>query len=858
MLTASMLVSVLFLRGALAACVFDTPLFITTPQQMEALSGSCLHIPCTFRLEGEFDSSVKISGVWIKSDPRFVIFPNNVVFNSSSQTLNSYRMNITGNLSQKNCTTLFSNVNENYTERYFFRIESKPFKATAYCDPLQVTVKDSPPSPSINITGDLKEKESVTITCSASTPCPLSPPKLTWTLKQDSLNNMEENPDKTFTTKIQEQITLTDKHDGYNITCSATYPVNEGKEVKTAGETQTLRVSYSPRDTSVIVSPTDAVTVGSMVNLTCSCRGNPPVVHFVWFMISNGRLELIKVDTQVYGLNVTDSDQGRLFFCGCRNDLDIQLSTGHQLIFEGDQLNEHVGIQVVLKILGILMLVSTMVIFECWFRSKGSIKPRKDKEEAVYLPGPWGPPQGSTVLSVNMVTANFFLSVLFVSGACATCTITPKPSLGITAPQKVEALSGSCVQIPCIFSTESEFDSSVKISGVWVKRDPRFVIFPNNVVFNGSSQTLNSYRMNITGNLSQKNCTTLFSNVNENYTERYFFRIESKPFKATASCDPLQVTVKDSPPSPRFKISGDLKEKESVTITCSASTPCPLSPPKLTWTLKQDSLNNMEENPDKTFTTKIQEQITLTDKHDGYNITCSATYPVNEGKEVKTAEETQTLRVSYAPKNTSASISPSGLVSAGIHVNLTCSSRANPPVSSFTWFKISRDGHMIVSEGAFYSFNVTEGGVYYCVAMNDLSNQTSPQIHLNIKMGHSSAWWTGVGAMIGITGLISVGVLIWRLKSKRSAFQQTQSLTAAAPATQEAGHEQARASEVEELHYGEIDFSKLRPKVSSNSTQDSGQQQETLYAQVNVSKPVTSFTQAAAGPHDLYAQVKRK
>ncbi|XP_065804801.1 B-cell receptor CD22 [Labrus bergylta] len=140
----------------------------------------------------------------------------------------------------------------------------------------------------------------------------------------------------------------------------------------------------------------------------------------------------------------------------------------------------------------------------------------------------------------------------------------------------------------------------------------------------------------------------------------------------------------------------------------------------------------MEENPDKTFTTKIQEQITLTDKHDGYNITCSATYPVNEGKEVKTAEETQTLRVSYSPKNTSASISPSGLVSAGIHVNLTCSSRANPPVSSFTWFKISRDGPMIVSEGEFYSFHATEGGVYYCVSMNDLSNQTSPQIHLSV------------------------------------------------------------------------------------------------------------------------------
>lgn len=102
----------------------------------------------------------------------------------------------------------------------------------------------------------------------------------------------------------------------------------------------------------------------------------------------------------------------------------------------------------------------------------------------------------------------------------------------------------------------------------------------------------------------------------------------------------------DSPPSPRIEIPGDLKEKQSVTITCSASTPCPHSPPKLTWNLQQDALNKIEENTDRTLTTKIQTTVTLSDQHDGYNITCSASYPVNEGKEVKTAEERKTLHVS--------------------------------------------------------------------------------------------------------------------------------------------------------------------------------------------------------------------
>ncbi|KAM9337566.1 sialic acid-binding Ig-like lectin 12 [Symphorus nematophorus] len=248
-------------------------------------------------------------------------------------------------------------------------------------------------------------------------------------------------------------------------------------------------------------------------------------------------------------------------------------------------------------------------------------------------------------------------------GVLADCT--KEAHLLITTPKKMEALSGSCLRIPCNFRSKSEqgFDSSRETFGVWIKTDPKFDNNPNNVIFN-SSKTDNIYPMNITGNLREKNCTTLFSNLITSYTDTYYYRVENKAVMATASCDPLQITVKDSPPSPRIEISGDLKEKESVTITCSASTPCPHSPPKLTWNLKQDSHNKTEENTDGTFTTKIQETITLSEQHDGYNITCSARYPVNGGQH-KTAKETKTLSVSYAPKDTSVSISPSGLVSAG-------------------------------------------------------------------------------------------------------------------------------------------------------------------------------------------------
>ncbi|XP_039473042.1 B-cell receptor CD22-like isoform X1 [Oreochromis aureus] len=538
-----------------------------------------------------------------------------------------------------------------------------------------------------------------------------------------------------------------------------------------------------------------------------------------------------------------------------------------------------------------------------------------------------------------METVSMLVIVLFVSGALAGCS--DNTALSINASKKLEALSGSCLQIPCSFTPKAgqTFDSTRKTFGVWIKNQSQFGNNKGNVIFN-SSGAVSTSPMSITGNLSQKDCTTLFSNLTTTYTNTYFFRVESEPFKATAACDPLQITVRDSPWRPKITIPGDLKEKESVTITCSALTPCPHSPPQLTWNLQQDSHNKIEQNTDGSFTTKIQQTITLSDTHDGKKISCSARYPVNQGKDTKTAETEETLSVSYVPKDTSASISPSGLVSAGSWVKLTCSSRAKPPVSSFTWFKKSRDGAVKVSEGEIYSFNVTDGGVYYCVATNDLGNQTSAEIHVTVadapkdtsasispsglvsagswvkltcssraKPPVSSFTWFkksrdgavkvsegeiysfnvtdgGVyycvatndlgnqtsggihvtvaestlvlllGGISGIILLICLIIFLWWSKSMRRTQQQTR----IQPHEERVVEGPANNTEKEEenIHYGEISFSKLGFESPSDSVQDRGEQQDTVYAQVKVNKQENSLTQRAHGQEELYAEVKKK
>ncbi|KAF7213548.1 B-cell receptor CD22-like [Nothobranchius furzeri] len=428
-----------------------------------------------------------------------------------------------------------------------------------------------------------------------------------------------------------------------------------------------------------------------------------------------------------------------------------------------------------------------------------------------------------SLMSVTMVTVHMLLSVSFLPDVWAVADYcgSQKPAFKITTPNMMEALNGSCLLIPCsITSTAVVF--SKQSSGFWIKGDSNIY---------SSSNSVKSFPVTITGNLTQRDCTTVFSDLNTSHSGAYFFRIDSSSSQGTgtACADPLQITVKDSPWRPKITTSGgleDLKEKESVSITCSAPTPCPLSPPELTWNLQPDSGRQTQKNPDGTSTTKIQENMTLSDTHDGYNITCSVSYPVDGGKRLNTTE-TVTLHVSYAPKDTSASISPSGLVSAGSWVKLSCSSRAKPPVSSFSWFRISSEGPVQVSEEQLYSFNVSEGGEFYCVAANNLGNQTSSWIPLNItgKRTENSHTWIPYAAWIAGLVLIFLIMFVCCLWIKHQTQRQTRSEI----------YEEADAQA--ELHYGDVTFVKRRPEASQSSVseQDRGQQEETVYSQVKVS-----------------------
>ncbi|KAG2471020.1 CD22 protein, partial [Polypterus senegalus] len=93
------------------------------------------------------------------------------------------------------------------------------------------------------------------------------------------------------------------------------------------------------------------------------------------------------------------------------------------------------------------------------------------------------------------------------------------------------------------------------------------------------------------------------------------------------------------------------------------------------------------------------------------------------------------LNVQYAPKNTSASISPMGEIQEGSFVLLTCNSSANPQNFNYEWYKWSGTSDTLIGSGQYFIFNKTydiNNGLYFCVAMNEIGSQKSTYIHLYV------------------------------------------------------------------------------------------------------------------------------
>ncbi|XP_058237944.1 B-cell receptor CD22-like, partial [Hemibagrus wyckioides] len=121
---------------------------------------------------------------------------------------------------------------------------------------------------------------------------------------------------------------------------------------------------------------------------------------------------------------------------------------------------------------------------------------------------------------------------------------------------------------------------------------------------------------------------------------------------------------------------------------------------------------------------------------------------------------------------------PSGDTVEGDSVTLSCSSDANPPVLTYSWFKQSAAADTLLTTGQNYSIsNISsqDSGLYYCTAHHQLGNHTSTPTLLDVlaEVWKLHAVW-GAAAPLVPALLLSLIIAVLYVKKKKRAERDTQ------------------------------------------------------------------------------------
>src|SRR4029434_5557270 len=85
------------------------------------------------------------------------------------------------------------------------------------------------------------------------------------------------------------------------------------------------------------------------------------------------------------------------------------------------------------------------------------------------------------------------------------------------------------------------------------------------------------------------------------------------------------------------------------------------------------------------------------------------------------------------PGNTKVLLDNAGVFTEGDNVSLTCSSDANPPVESYTWFRVNESTP--VGSGQQYSITSIrseDGGEYYCETKSEYRAESSSTVSITV------------------------------------------------------------------------------------------------------------------------------
>ncbi|KAL6108863.1 uncharacterized protein ACO6RY_12119 [Pungitius sinensis] len=250
------------------------------------------------------------------------------------------------------------------------------------------------------------------------------------------------------------------------------------------------------------------------------------------------------------------------------------------------------------------------------------------------------------------------------------------------------AVIGSSVVLPCSYDYPHRFDEGEEgrlstqdggegqkynvLSEMWCLENsrcitPRYVFHSAGISPDPSYQ----YRVEYLGHPGTKNCSLRISDVRASDSGAYvFYLIISHPTQKMPEQSGVQLLVADNSSAITVSASpsSDITEGGALRLACCS----PAAGPQAIFTWHKSASTS----PEHTGQVWSIREVTSDDSGSYY---CQ----IHTGDKVKISTKLH-IDVEYSPRNTNVSVSQT---QAGLSLTLTCSSDANPPVHTYTWYQ---------------------------------------------------------------------------------------------------------------------------------------------------------------------------
>ncbi|KAM6910535.1 B-cell receptor CD22 [Xenentodon cancila] len=312
-----------------------------------------------------------------------------------------------------------------------------------------------------------------------------------------------------------------------------------------------------------------------------------------------------------------------------------------------------------------------------------------------------------------------------------------------TVPDRVQALVGSCVVIPCSFTPRTTNPLQRQRERVDVRLRFRYdspFLSLRGTAFDSQDKRQVSRnfqeRTSLFGEIVDGDCSVKIDKITRD--EPKLFEIALKKADDLVWGKPMRIhlDVIDTPEPPVVSGMLSVTEGHLVTLNCSVSYHCPSSPPALQWRWERGAqLNSTDLLEVQTLGTHAHKlmllaSLSFTVAHQVKpRLVCEVNYP--GAPAVATAKD---LHVKFPPKDVKIQVQTLTVQEGGSAL-LVCSCKADPPASEYRWWysRRSRTVRLHQRTHTVRVFNVTRDMRVHCSAQNLIGRGESKPTSLNIQ-----------------------------------------------------------------------------------------------------------------------------